>query len=89
MKKITKEIKEFFNKDKWSSEGIFALVFALVLVFNVLLTAIVETFGLYIYEKDNTDYSISGNTDHLFEDAIEEGKKIKISFCMYKFDEEG
>ena len=89
MKKITKEIKEFFNKDKWSSEGIFALVFALVLVFNVLLTAIVETFGLYIYEKDNTDYSISGNTDHLFEDAIEEGKKIKISFCMDKFDEEG
>ena len=86
MKKIFKEIVAFFNKDKWSSEGIFALVFALVLVFNVLLTALVQIFDLYIYEKDTTDYSISGNTDPLFEDAIEDGKKIKISFCLAEND---
>ena len=89
MKKIFEKNSALFKKDKWSSEGIFALVFALLLVFNIMLTIIVESFGLYIYEKDSTDYSISGNTDHLFENAIAEGKKIKVSFCLDKFDEEG
>ncbi len=89
MKKTFKEIGALFGKDKWSSESIFALVFAFVLVFNIMLTIIVESFGLYIYEKDSTDYSISGNTDHLFEDAIAAGKKVKVSFCLDKFDEEG
>lgn len=89
MKKIFEKTSLLFKKDKWTSEGIFALVFALVLVFNIMLTIIVESFGLYVYEKDNTDYSISGNTDHLFDAAIAEGKKIKVSFCLDKFDEEG
>ena len=89
MKKIFEKTSQFFKKDKWTSEGIFALVFALVLVFNILLTIIVQSFNLYLYEKDSTDYSISGNTDRLFENAIAEGKKIKISFCMDKFDDEG
>lgn len=86
MKKIFKEIVSFFNKEKWGREGIFALVFSLVLVFNILLTIIVQSFDLYIYEKDSTDYSISGNTDHLFKEAIEAGKKIKISFCLAEKD---
>ena len=82
MKKVFKDVKGFFGKEKWTAEGIFALVFALVLVFNILLTIIVESFGLYLYQKDTTDYSISGNTDHLFEEAIADKKKIKISFCL-------
>jgi len=84
MKKIFKEILAFFNKDKWSSEGIFALFFAAVLVFNIMLTIVVEAFGLYLSPKDTNDYSISGNTDHLFDEAIKEEKKIKISFCLDK-----
>ena len=83
------KIKAFFKRDKLQGDGVFALVFAVVLVVNILLTIIVESFGLYLYEKNGIDYSISGNTDHLFEDAINEGKKIKISFCIDKFDEEG
>ncbi len=89
MKKIFEKTASFFKKDKWTSEGIFALVFALVLVFNIMLTIIVQSFNLYLYERDTTDYSISGNTDHLFENAIAEGKKIKVSFCLDKFDDEG
>ena len=89
MKKMFEKTASFFKKEKWSSEGIFALVFALVLVFNIMLTIIVQSFDLYLYEKDSTDYSISGNTDHLFENAIAEGKKIKVSFCIDKFDDEG
>lgn len=86
MKKIFKEIAAIFSKDKWSSEGIFALVVALVLVLNVFLTLIVQTFDLYITQGDTTDFSISGNTDELFDDAIKDGKKIKISFCLPKED---
>jgi hypothetical protein len=89
MNKIFEKTSQFFKKDKWTSEGIFALVFAFVLVFNIMLTIIVQSFDLYIYERDTTDYSISGNTDRLFENAIAEGKKIKISFCLDDFDDEG
>ena len=66
--------------------AITALVIALVAVVNIILFAVVEAFGLYLYHTEEHDLSLSGMTDELFAEAISEGKTVKISFC-YPEDE--
>ena len=81
-----KKIKKATESEKLSGGVITALVLLVVIVFNLLLYVLVETFGLWLYEKKEVDLSITGATDRLFEDAISEGKKVKISFCYSESD---
>ena len=69
-------------KRKLLPEGLFAVIIAIALVFNVILYIVTEAFGLYLYSPMVDDLSISGNTDSLFADAIRQNRKIKISFCQ-------
>lgn len=69
------------KKEKLSATAVSALVIAVVVVVNAILFTVVEAFGLYLYSTEKTDLSISGMTDSLFAAAIEDGKKVKISFC--------
>ena len=57
-----------------------AIIIAVVML-NILAYTVTSVFGLYLYEKDEEQYTISGNTDAIFESAIELGKKVKITFC--------
>lgn len=84
MNKFAKKAEAFFSKEGRAANGIFVLAVAFILALNVLLYVLVEAFGLYLYQKEETAYTITGNTDVLFEDAISENKKIKISFCLAK-----
>lgn len=69
-------------KQKLLPEGLFAVIIAIALVINVILYIVTEAFGLYLYSPNVDDLSISGNTDALFEKAISEKRKVKISFCQ-------
>jgi len=84
MSKFKEKVGAFFTKEGRSSGGIFILAVAMLLAVNVLLYVLVSAFGWYLYEKDTDDLSLSGATDSLFADAIADGRKIKISFCMPK-----
>lgn len=86
MSNFKRKLTGIFGSDRTSSAVVTALVIATVLILNAVLFALVETFGWYAYSADKTDYSLSGSADLLFADAIADGKKVKISFCMPESD---
>lgn len=59
-----------------------ALVIALFMVVNAILFTLTQAFGWQYSYTDKYDYTLSGSTDGLFAEAIDKGKKVKISFCM-------
>lgn len=86
MKNFKSKLGKFFGGERFSSSAMTAAVLAVIIVVNVFLFIIVEAFGLYLYKEETVDLSLSGSTDTLFASAIEEGKKVKISFCMAEED---
>ena len=57
-----------------------------VVVANIIIFTLGSLLGLRYYYQDEYDYSLSGHTDELFAEAINAGKKVKISFCMPEND---
>lgn len=81
MKKMN-DLRRAQLSQKLIPEGLFAVIVALAIVINVILYILTTAFNLYLYSPYRDDLSISGNTDALFRDAIEEGRRVKISFCQ-------
>ena len=81
-----KNIKEALKGDKASSAFMTTMIILVVLAANVLIYVLTSSFGLVISAIENDDLSLSGSTDTLFEEAIREGKKVKISFCTTLFN---
>ncbi len=82
MNNLKRKIGAAVKSDKFSQGTVTALLIAVVMAVNVFLYIIVELFGLYLYVDKRDDVSLSGNTDVLFEEAISEGRRVKISFCI-------
>lgn len=58
-----------------------ALIILSVMVLNVVLSLVTESFGLYLYRAEYTeDYTVTGMTEEILSSA--EGKTIDIIFCM-------
>ncbi len=81
-------MKNFLNKFARAAVGrrgigviMTAAVITLVVLLNVIAYTVTSAYGLYLYSPDNEDFSISGNTDSLFEDAQQRGAKVRIVFC--------
>ena len=81
-------MKEFFKKLGGKLVGrrgigntMTVVIIIAVVLLNILAYTITNAFGLYLYSPDQDDFSISGNTDELFADAITLGKKVTITFC--------
>ncbi len=72
--------------EKFYSRTVDVIVVLIVIVANIAIYALSGLLGLYYYYADEYDYSLSGNTDELFADAVAAKKKIKISFCMAEAD---
>lgn len=82
MKSIRKKIGDTLGTEKFSASTMTALVLSVVAVLNVLLYALVELFGLYLYSPETDDLTLSGATDSLFASAIEDEKKVTVYFCL-------
>ena len=80
-------IKKALLSENTESGALTATLIALILAVNVIIYVIVSAFGLYFTADPKDEIVLTGNTDALFEEAIDEGKKVKISFC-YKDAEE-
>lgn len=84
-------MKKFLNGLKQSLTGrsgwrtlLVALVCAGAIMLNLLLYALTSSFGLYVGGAGRGDLEsvgVSGDTDALFAEAIERGKKITVTFC--------
>ena len=55
-----------------------AAVIAMVIMLNVIVYALTVQFSLYLYSPATDDLSLTGATDELFADAIEDNKKVKL-----------
>ena len=86
MSDFKKKIGGALKSDGFSSTTLTAFFLAVVVTLNVILYIIVEFFGLYLYSDEEPDLTLSGSTDSLFASAIEEKKKVKISFCLAEED---
>ena len=84
-------MKEFFQKlghrltgRKGIGGTMTAVIVIAVVMLNVLVYALTNAFGLYLYSPPKRDFSLSGSTDDLFRSAIDSGKKVTITFCYTK-----
>ena len=74
------------NGENLSMSVISTVIIASVVVLNIILYILVQTFSFYLYGKEEVDFSISGAMDSVFEKAEYNGKKVKISFCQAEDD---
>ncbi len=80
----------FLGGEGFSSASLTALFLAVTVVINIIFYIVVEMFGLYLYETNTDDLSLSGNTDVLFAEELErarvDGNKVKITFFLPEED---
>ncbi len=88
MKKIKEKLISWFRGERLTGSAICALVIGVIIAFNAIVYALTVAFGLYLYSPDVDDLTISGSTDALFAEAIEEARendeKVRIVFCRAK-----
>ena len=86
MNGFSNKLKGYFATENAFRSAMTALVIALVLVFNILIYVLGSAFGLYFYTIEKQDLTISGATDALFAEAIEDGREVSILFCQPRDD---
>lgn len=83
MKSIKSKIDGFLENRSLSGGTLTALLIASVLVLNVILCFLTQSFGWYLYAADyQEDFTISEMSKELFEEAKDEGKTVTITFLM-------
>ena len=82
MNKMLEGLKGAFSGKGFEGNTITALVIAVTVVLNVLIYTLTSLFGWYIYSPESADLSLSGSTDELFAEAIEDGEEVTVMFCL-------
>ena len=86
MSNFKNKAKAFFGTDGFSSATLTTAIIAVTLAVNVLFYVLTISLGLYIVPKEKDETTLSGATDTLFEQAINDKRKVKISFCYPEED---
>lgn len=84
MKEFLKKLGGKVTGRKGIGNTLTVVIIIAVIMLNVLAYTVTNAFGLYLYSPQTYDFSLTGNTDELFEDAINLGKKVTITFCYTK-----
>lgn len=82
MKKINSTASAIFDDEKNSSRILTAVIIATVLALNVVIFALANIFTLSFTPKEQDKVVLTGNTDSLFAEAIDNGQKVTIYFCF-------
>lgn len=83
MSKAKEKILAFVGGRAVTSSTITALFIGVIIAVNAIVYALTVGYGLYLYNPDTEDLTISGATDELFA-RIGEGEKVKVMFCRAK-----
>ena len=81
MKEFLKKLGRKVTGRKGIGNTMTVVIIIAVVMLNVLAYTLTNAFGLYLYSPVEDDFSISGSTDELFENAILLGKKVTVTFC--------
>ena len=83
MKSIKSRIDGFLENRSQTGSAFTALLIAAVLVVNIILCFLTQSFGWYFYQaKYQEDFTISGKSDELLSEAKEAGRKVTVTFLM-------
>ena len=67
-----------------ANEAAPALIICAVIVLNLIFAALSGALGIVVRAEETVDLSISDVGDTLFADAIEDGRRVTVTFCMYE-----
>lgn len=84
MNKIKQKISAYLSGRNFPAAVLVATVVAIVVFLNIIVYSLTSFFKLYLYSPDRSDLSITDASDALFAEAIENGLKVKVTFCMYR-----
>ena len=82
MKSINSTVSGILDDEKSSSRILTAVIIATVLALNVVIFALANIFTLSFTPQEQDKVVLTGNTDSLFAEAIENGQKVTIYFCF-------
>lgn len=65
-----------------------AVIVILVVIVNVIVTALASRYSWYLYTSPRYEHEIGNSSETLFSD-LDQGRELKIRFCMKREDMEG
>ena len=86
MNNFKQKFTKFVGNNDVYATAITAVIIAAVVLVNVIIYTLASTFGWYFTPERKDDLSISDSGEALFADAIAEGQKVEVIFCMYQSD---
>ena len=84
MNDFKQKFTSYVQGRNFTSNLVVALVIASVVFVNIIAYTLTSYLGLYIYKPEDIDFSISDATEPLFDEAIDAGLEVTITFCMYE-----
>ena len=84
MSNFKQKFTSYVQGRRFSSNALTAIIIAAVVFVNIIVYTVGSFFGLYLYSPEKIDFSIGDASAPLFEEAISNGEKVKITFCMYE-----
>ncbi len=84
MNKIKNRIVAYFRGPNFLAGLLVAIIIASVVFVNIIAYTLTNAFELYFPKSSEADMSISDVGDTMFADALESGKQVSITFCMYR-----
>ena len=84
MNNLKQRLLGYLHGRNFPSTVLTAIVLAAVVFLNIIIYTLGSHFELYIAPKTEDDLSISDASDAIFAAAVEEGYKVKVTFCMYE-----
>ena len=88
MNKVKQKLTAFLHSRNFPAAVLVAIVVAAVVFLNIIVYSLTAFFELYLYSPAKDDLSITDAADALFADAIADGLKVTVTFCMYEDDVE-
>ncbi len=84
MNKFKQKFTSYLKGRDFSSNVTATMIIAAVVFVNIIIYTLTSTLGLYLYQPEKLDLSITDSSDGIFEDAINHGLTITVTFCMYE-----
>lgn len=81
------KVDRLLDNERASSGILTAVLIITVLVLNVAIFAFATIFNLSFTVSERDELTLSGNTDSLFKEAIDDGKKVTVYFCFPKAED--
>ena len=84
MNKFKQKFTSYLKGRDFPSNVTTTMIIAAVVFVNIIIYTLTSQLGLYIYQPEPLDLSITDSSDEIFERAF--GKKVTVTFCMYEDD---